>query len=132
MKKACLLGCYNPSTGAAKVYSAANTSNIKSHLIYNHKTVWEDWLLCKNGEKNYNEVIQLALEEGASLLAQRKKSAATLDRFLTKASKVPTQVCIDLSFVLWAVVRGVSRESLNDPLLDLALKRAGVNVLPNR
>ena len=56
----------------------------------------------------------------------------SIDRFLKKASDVPTQVGIDMCFILWAVARGISRESLNDPLLDLALKKAGVNVLPNR
>lgn len=44
----------------------------------------------------------------------------------------PSQVEVDLTFLMWSISSLVTPNALNDPLLDFALKKAGCNVLPNR
>lgn len=85
-----------------------------------------------NAKKNFNEVIEKALANGQKMLAIEKRNHASTRAVFRRAITFPLQVEIDLTWTLWSVLCLISRQALNDPLFDLAMKKSGCQASPCR
>ncbi len=113
-------------------FVAHHVEHVKVHLKRHHPSLWANWLLVLDGQKNFNEVLEHALTAGSVALQGALKRRSHSSTFWKRAQTIPNQVEIELLWCIWATSNLIPKQPLNDSVLDLLLCKCGVNPLPNR
>lgn len=128
----CKCGCLDTDGVERKKYFAANTGCVKRHVEKVHPQLYSLFSNCQNNLGNYNELIDTIARLDGEAVQKAGKRRRQSDQFFTKGLKLDKAVTNELRLVLWAVVNGISRNALNDPLFDSYLRGLGCQAAPNR
>lgn len=119
----CLLGCIKEGTTEKLQYSASTTSNIKQHLKHQHGKIWDQWNSCIANGSGFAQLTSTILENGQLEFERNIKERDKLSEFWKKLLRNPSAVENEVIWLIWSMLHNVSRYALNDPFLDLVLRR---------
>lgn len=132
-KAKCRLGCLNLERTDQLTFSVSSTSHVERHLTAKHPSILKKFEDAKNDRYNIETLereVEAAEARAFEVVSKRKANSDKFFHFVDRGLEHKLQC--DLELLLWSITNGVSRSSLNCPILDLFLKHVGAAPAANR